>query len=384
MIQMDRIKLAVVCSFGLEAIVKRELIKMGYNDLTVDNGWIYFEGTIEDIVKTNINLRSAERILLVMGEFRADTFEELYDKAYDLPWENWIEKDGKFTVNGKSVKSKLYSISDCQSIVKKAIVNKLKEKYDQEWFSEKGAEFTVQVSIHKDNAVLTVDTTGSREGLFKRGYRKDSVAAPIKETMAAALIELSFWNKDRIFYDPMCGSGTLAIEAALIGTNTAPGLYREFASEHWKAIPEVIWQDIRDYYESLVDEDITLKIYASDIDEKAIKAAKKNAERAGMEDYIVFKALDVKDVELPGDYGVMITNPPYGDRLGDIDMVIDVSKKLGEKFGINRTWSNYIITSFDDFEKHYGMKASKKRKLYNGDVKVNYYQFFGEKNTKAV
>jgi putative N6-adenine-specific DNA methylase len=381
---MDRIKLAVVCSFGLEAIVKRELIKMGYNDLTVDNGWIYFEGTIEDIVKTNINLRSAERILLVMGEFRAETFEELYDKVYDLPWENWIEKDGKFTVNGKSVKSKLYSISDCQSIVKKAIVNKLKEKYDQEWFSEKGAEFTVQVSIHKDNAVLTVDTTGSREGLFKRGYRKDSVAAPIKETMAAALIELSFWNKDRIFYDPMCGSGTLAIEAALIGTNTAPGLYREFASEHWKAIPEVIWQDIRDYYESLVDEDITLKIYASDIDEKAIKAAKKNAERAGMEDYIVFKALDVKDVELPGDYGVMITNPPYGDRLGDIDMVIDVSKKLGEKFGINRTWSNYIITSFDDFEKHYGMKASKKRKLYNGDVKVNYYQFFGEKNTKAV
>jgi putative N6-adenine-specific DNA methylase len=381
---MDRIKLAVVCSFGLEAIVKRELIKMGYNDLTVDNGWIYFEGTIEDIVKTNINLRSAERILLVMGEFRAETFEELYDKVYDLPWENWIEKDGKFTVNGKSVKSKLYSISDCQSIVKKAIVNKLKEKYDQEWFSEKGAEFTVQVSIHKDNAVLTVDTTGSREGLFKRGYRKDSVAAPIKETMAAALIELSFWNKDRIFYDPMCGSGTLAIEAALIGTNTAPGLYREFASEHWKAIPEVIWQDIRDYYESLVDEDITLKIYASDIDEKAIKAAKKNAERAGMEDYIVFKALDVKDVELPGDYGVMITNPPYGDRLGDIDMVIDVSKKLGEKFGINRTWSNYIITSFDDFEKHYGMKASKMRKLYNGDVKVNYYQFFGEKNTKAV
>jgi putative N6-adenine-specific DNA methylase len=268
--------------------------------------------------------------------------------------------------------------------VKKAIVNKLKEKYDQEWFSEKGAEFTVQVSIHKDNAVLTIDTTGSREGLFKRGYRKDSVAAPIKETMAAALIELSFWNKDRMFYDPMCGSGTLAIEAALIGTNTAPGLYREFASEHWKAIPEAIWQDIRDYYESLVDEDIKLKIYASDVDEKAIKAAKKNAERAGMGDYIVFKVLDVKDVELPGDYGVMITNPPYGDRLGDIDMVIEVSKKLGEKFGSNRTWSNYIITSFDDFEKHYGMKASKKRKLYNGDVKVNYYQFFGEKNTKAV
>jgi putative N6-adenine-specific DNA methylase len=379
MSEMGKIKLAVVCSFGLEAVVKRELIKMGYENLFVDNGWIYFEADVADIAKTNINLRSAERVLLVMGSFQSETFEELYDQTYSLPWEDWIEKDGRFTVNGKSYKSKLFSVPDCQSIVKKAIVDKLKQKYQQEWFNEKGAEFTVQVSIHKDRAVLTLDTTGAREGLFKRGYRKDSVLAPIKETMAAALVELSFWNKDRVLVDPMCGSGTIPIEAAMIGTCTAPGLYRHFASEDWKVISDSVWQDTRDYYESLVDEKVNLQIYASDISEQAIKAARSNAKRAGMDQYITFKVLDVKDYVLPEKHGVMITNPPYGDRLGDQDIVIELAKTIGNTFGSDPTWSNYVITSFEAFEKAYGQKASKKRKLFNGDVKVNYYQFFGEK-----
>ena len=377
-----KIKLAAVCTFGLEAVVKRELLNMGYEDLRVDNGWIYFDGTLEDIIKTNINLRSAERILLVMGEFEAFTFTELHDQTFDLPWEDWITRDGKFTVNGKSLKSKLSSVPDCQSIVKKAIVNKLTKEYDQEWFSEKGAEFTVQISINKNKAILTMDTTGTREGLFKRGYRKSAVEAPLKETMASALVQLSYWNKDRILYDPMCGSGTLAIEAALIGTNTAPGLYRSFAAEGWPMIPSDMWQEIRDHYESIVDENIKLKIYASDINNEAVKAARKNAARAGMDEHIQFECMDLKDVTLPGQYGVMITNPPYGDRIGDKESVERISEDLGRIFGRDKTWSNYIITPFERFEKLYGAKASRKRKLFNGNVKVNYYQYYGERKPR--
>jgi putative N6-adenine-specific DNA methylase len=379
---MMKIKLAAVCTFGLEAVVKRELLNMGYEDLRVDNGWIYFDGTLEDIIKTNINLRSAERILLVMGEFEAFTFTELHDQTFDLPWEDWITRDGKFTVNGKSLKSKLSSVPDCQSIVKKAIVNKLTKEYDQEWFSEKGAEFTVQISINKNKAILTMDTTGTREGLFKRGYRKSAVEAPLKETMASALVQLSYWNKDRILYDPMCGSGTLAIEAALIGTNTAPGLYRSFAAEGWPMIPSDMWQEIRDHYESIVDENIKLKIYASDINNEAVKAARKNAARAGMDEHIQFECMDLKDVTLPGQYGVMITNPPYGDRIGDKESVERISEDLGRIFGRDKTWSNYIITPFERFEKLYGAKASRKRKLFNGNVKVNYYQYYGERKPR--
>ncbi len=377
-----KIKLAAVCTFGLEAVVKRELLNMGYEDLRVDNGWIYFDGTLEDIIKTNINLRSAERILLVMGEFEAFTFTELHDQTFDLPWEDWITRDGKFTVNGKSLKSKLSSVPDCQSIVKKAIVNKLTKEYDQEWFSEKGAEFTVQISINKNKAILTMDTTGTREGLFKRGYRKSAVEAPLKETMASALVQLSYWNKDRILYDPMCGSGTLAIEAALIGTNTAPGLYRSFAAEGWPMIPSDMWQEIRDHYESIVDENVKLKIYASDINNEAVKAARKNAARAGMDEHIQFECMDLKDVTLPGQYGVMITNPPYGDRIGDKESVERISEDLGRIFGRDKTWSNYIITPFERFEKLYGAKASRKRKLFNGNVKVNYYQYYGERKPR--
>ncbi len=376
---MSQLKLAAVSAFGLEAIVKRELMHMGYEDLKVENGWVFFHGGLEDIIKTNINLRSAERVLLVMGEFEAKSFEDLYDRTYALPWHEWIEKDSRFPVNGKSIKSTLFSVPDCQSIVKKAIVDKLKYHYKQEWFPEKGAEFTTQISIHKDQAILTIDTTGSREGLFKRGYRKNAVEAPLKETLAAAMVQLSFWNKDRILMDPMCGSGTIPIEAALIGTNTPPGLYRFFASERWNRLPEMMWDKIRSDYESKVLTDTELMIYASDISEEAVFSAKKNAERAGVSEHIRFEIKPVQEVDLPGEYGVMITNPPYGDRIGDGEMVDELSKAIGKVFGSNPTWSNYVITSDEKFEKHYGKKASRKRKLFNGNVKVNYFQFYGLK-----
>ena len=376
---MEKVRIAVVCAFGLEAIVKRELQTLGYHDLTVDNGWIMFDGTMEDIIKTNICLRSAERILIIVGEFQVEQFSELYDQTSNLPWEDWIVKNGTFPVSGKSVKSKLFSISDCQSIVKKGIVDRLRQAYDMEWMPETGSEYAVQISIHKDWARLTLDTTGSREGLFKRGYRKNSVEAPIKETMAAAMVQLSFWNKERILLDPMCGSGTIVIEAALMGTNTPPGLYRIFASEQWQAIPDHLWHQIRDDLERQVDDEVDLKIFASDNDPKAIEAAKMNAKRAGVDHLIQFKVQALHEVKLPGDYGIMITNPPYGDRISDMDEVQQISQDLGKIFGADSTWSSYIITPFDKLERFFGKKASRKRKLFNGNVKVNYYQFFGEK-----
>ncbi len=376
---MNNIKLAAVCAFGIEAIVKRELHNLGYENTLTDNGWIYFDGEIEDIPKTNINLRSADRIMLVMGQFEALTYEELFDKTYELPWEEWITEDGAFTVKGKSVKSTLFSVSDCQSIVKKAVVEKLKKKYDTDWFSEKGAEFTIQVSIHKNTAILTIDTTGSREGLFKRGYRKNSIRAPLKETLAAALVQLSYWNKDRILLDPMCGSGTIPIEAALIGRNIAPGIERTYAAEKWPKVPENLWKKARVEARRKIDFNSEIKIYASDISKEAMRIAEENAYKAGVDDCIEFKVQDIKNIELPGEYGILITNPPYGERIGKKEEIQKIHKAIGKIFGRNNTWSNYIITSDTNFEKIYGRKADRKRKLFNGDVKVNYYQYYGER-----
>lgn len=376
---MNKVKLAAVCAFGIEAIVKRELGNLGFENTTTDNGWVYFDADIEDIAKTNINLRSADRIMLVMGQFNATTFEELFDKTYALPWEEWITEDGMFTVKGKSVKSKLFSVSDCQSIVKKSVVKKLKSKYNTDWFKETGPEFTIQVALHKDVVTLTIDTTGARQGLFKRGYRENSIAAPLKETLAAALIQLSYWNKDRILLDPMCGSGTIPIEAALIGRNIAPGLDRAFASEKWPKVPEKVWKNARVEARKKIDFDSEIKIYASDINKRAIKIAEENAYKAGVDDCIEFKVQDIKSIELPGNYGVLITNPPYGGRIGTQEEVEKIQKAIGKIFGGNKTWSNYIITSDMKFEALYGKKSNRKRKLFNGDIKVNYYQYYGER-----
>src|SRR6056297_3411788 len=275
---MSKIKLAAVAAAGLEAVVKRELQDLGYKT-QVDNGWVYFKCEIEDIPIVNINLRSSDRIMLILGQFDAYTFEELFGKTYNLPWEKWITKKGKFTVKGRSIKSKLYSVPDCQSIVKKAVVEKLKDKYDVDWFEEEGAEFTIQLIIRKDHVTLAIDTTGSREGLFKRGYRQNSVESPIKETMAAALIQLSFWRDDRLLIDPMCGSGTIPIEGALIGINKAPGLDRSFESEKWPSVPKEYWDEARKEAQEKIEKDKDLKIIASDIDPKAVEIAKKNASK---------------------------------------------------------------------------------------------------------
>lgn len=377
---MEKIKLAAVCTFGLEAVVKRELQELGYENLETDNGWVYFDAEVKDIAIANINLRSAERVMLILGQFKALSFEELFNKTYDLPWEEWISVDGRFTVKGKSVKSKLFSVPDCQSIVKKAVVKKLAEEYDVEWFSESGAEFTILVSIHKDIATISMDTTGSREGLFKRGYREISTIAPLKETMAAALIQLSYWNKNRILLDPMCGSGTIPIEAALIGRNIAPGLNRNFASEGWNKVKPEYFKNAKFEARKKIDLDIDIKIYAYDISKRAISIAKQNAIEAGVEDCIEFEARDIKSFDKPPfDYGILITNPPYGERIGSEDEIKEIHKTIGKVFGRNNTWSNYIITSNEDFEKDYGKKADKKRKLFNGDVKVEFYQYFGKR-----
>lgn len=377
---MDKIRLAAVCAFGLEAVVKRELQDLGYENLETDNGWIYFDAELKDIAITNVNLRSAERVMLVLGQFEALSFEELFNRTYELPWEQWINVDGKFTVKGKSVKSKLFSVPDCQSIVKKAVVKKLAEEYDVEWFSESGAEFTILVSIHKDIATLSMDTTGSREGLFKRGYRENSASAPLKETMAAALIQLSYWNKDRILLDPMCGSGTIPIEAALIGRNIAPGLNRSFASEGWKKMKAEYFKNAKTDARKKIDLDSKIKIYGYDINRKAIAIAKQNAIEAGVDDCIEFEVKDINTfAKTPFDYGILITNPPYGERIGNEADIEEIHKTIGRVFGNNPSWSNYVITSEEDFEKHYGKKCDKKRKLFNGDIKVNFYQYYGKR-----
>ncbi len=377
---MDKIRLAAVCAFGLEAVVKRELQELGYENLETDNGWIYFDAELKDIAITNVNLRSAERVMLVLGQFEALSFEELFNKTYELPWEEWISVDGRFTVKGKSVKSKLFSVPDCQSIVKKAVVKKLSEEYDVEWFLENGAEFTILVSIHKDIATISMDTTGSREGLFKRGYREKSAAAPLKETMAAALIQLSYWNKDRILLDPMCGSGTIPIEAALIGRNIAPGINRSFASEGWKKVKPEYFKNAKIEARKKIDLDSNIKIYGYDISKKAIEIAKQNAIEAGVDDCIEFEVKDINSfIKTPFDYGILITNPPYGERIGNEADIEEIHKVIGRIFGKDPSWSNYIITSEEDFEKHYGKKCDKKRKLFNGDIKVNFYQYYGKR-----
>lgn len=377
---MEKIRLAAISAFGLEAIVKRELKSLNYEDVKTENGWMYFDAEVSDIPKCNINLRCADRVMLVMGAFSALSFEELFNETYSLPWEKWITRDGKFTVKGKSHKSKLFSVPDCQSIVKKAISKKLCEAYDVEWMPETGAEFTIMVSIFEDIATISIDTTGSREGLFKRGYREKSTEAPLKETMAAAMVKLSFWNPNKILYDPMCGSGTIAIEAALIGRNIAPGISRNYASEKWPIVKEEYWKNAKTEARKKIDLNVPIKIYASDISEKAIKIAKQNAIEAGVDDCIEFFNKDILQMnKTVGPNGVLITNPPYGDRIGDEEIIKKIHKKLGQIYGKDKTWSTYVITSVESFESDFGRKADRKRKLFNGDVRVDLYQYYSDR-----
>ncbi len=372
---MNNIDLIATTTFGLEAVAKRELMQLGYDDLKVENGKVNFKATEKDIPRANLWLRTADRVLLRMGEFKALSFDELFEKTKALPWDEWITEDANFVVEGKSINSKLFSISDCQRIVEKAVVEKLKTKYDRNWFEKTGAKYTIEVALLKDVATLTIDTSGP--GLHRRGYRDRQGEAPIKETLAAAMVLLSFWNKDRVLFDPFCGSGTIPIEAAMIGKNMAPGIDRSFASEEWPRVKKEYWKEARKEALKAIDNDTRLDIIACDIDKRSILVARDNAANFGLEDDIAFFVKDFRDAELNNEYGVLITNPPYGERIGEREEIELLHKDLGKKFEELDTWSSYIITSDESFEKYYGKKADRKRKLYNGKIKVDYYQYYG-------
>ena len=378
---MNKLNLIATTTFGLEATVKREITRLGCDITASSDGRIDFSGDFSDLARANLWLRASDRVLLKMGEFKATTFDELFEQTKALPWEDFITEDGHFTVTGKSIKSGLFSVPDCQSIVKKAVVERLKSKYNLDWFPETGPVYKIQVALLKDTATLTIDTTGA--GLHKRGYRAVTSAAPIKETLAASMIELSYWRKNRIFLDPMCGSGTIAIEAALMAKNIAPGLNRDFVSESWPQIDAKIWNDAREEARAAINNDEIAPIYASDVDKNLIEQAKANAKLAGVDDFVRFDVADVSNITLPDEYGVMITNPPYGQRLGETEQLRGIYAALKRLFPKDSTWSAYIITSDEDFEKYFGRKAGAKRKLFNGATKTDYYQYQGPRPPKS-
>ncbi|MCK5762042.1 MAG: class I SAM-dependent RNA methyltransferase [Candidatus Izimaplasma sp.] len=372
---MGQYELIATTTFGIEGVVKREITNLGFKIVKTENGKVTFLSDEAGIARANLWLRTADRVLLKIGEFKAVTFDQLFDKTILLEWHKYIPSDGKFIVNGKSVKSKLFSISDCQAIVKKSIAENLKKKYKVSWLDETGADYPVLVSILKDVVTLTIDTSGI--GLHKRGYRVKGVAAPLKETLGATLVLLSYWNKERPLYDVFCGSGTIAIEAAMIGRIIAPGLSRDFASKHWAFISEAIWKEETKNAYLAINHDVELNIHASDIDEFNILGAIENAEEAGVDDCITFTKSDFRDIDYKDDYGVIISNPPYGERLSKGDNIEKLYKDMGNIFNKLDTWSKYILTSYEGFEEVYNKKADRQRKLYNGRIEARYYQYYG-------
>lgn len=376
-----KLELIATATFGLEAVVRREIEKLGYKVLRTEDGKVTFLGDERAIVRANLWLRASDRVQIKLAEFQALEFEELFQQIKGIAWEEWISPDGKFVVNGQSVKSKLSSVPAVQSVSEKALVERLKDTYPVERFEKTGADFNVKVSLLKDRATVTLDTTGA--GLNKRGYRKLIGKAPIKETMAAAMIMLSFWNPERILTDPCCGSGTIPIEAAMIAKNIAPGLNRKFSSERWDAIPKELWKQERaDAYKE-INSDLNLKIFGSDIDPEAIKIAEINAEEAGVDDSVVFSVSDVSAMRADELSGVVITNPPYGERIGDDKQIEHIYKVFGGFFAENPTWSLFAVTPDKTIEQRiFGRPADRRRKLYNGRLEVCYYQFHGEKPPK--
>ena len=379
---MKKMELIAPCHFGLEAVLKREILDLGYEISEVEDGRVTFYGDADAICRANIFLRTAERILLKVGSFRAVTFEELFDKTKELPWEDYIPQNGKFWVaKAASVKSKLFSTSDIQSIMKKAMVRRMQERYCVEWFPENGASYPVRVFLMKDIVTVGIDTTGI--SLHKRGYREVSGKAPITETLAAALIMLTPWRKDRILVDPFCGSGTFPIEAAMMAANIAPGMNRSFLSEKWdNLITKKNWYDVIDEANDMICDDVEVDIQGYDVDSSVIKIARRNAREAGVDHLIHFQERDVKDLNHPKKYGFIITNPPYGERLEDKKDLPDLYRAFGESFKRLDSWSAYMITSYDDAERYFGRKADRNRKIYNGMLKTYYYQFLGPKPPK--
>lgn len=379
-VNMGNITLIATAAMGLEALVAREIRNLGY-ECEVDNGKVTFQGDESAICRSNLWLRTADRIKIKIGEFRATTFDELFEKTKALPWGDYIPEDAEFPVVGKSVKSTLFSVSDCQSIVKKAIVEKMKSTYKRTtWFEENGPLYRIQVSLLKDVATLTIDASGI--GLHKRGYRIGQGEAPLKETLAAALVMLTNWKPDFPFVDPLCGSGTIPIEAALIGQNIAPGFNREFAANKWGWIPQEKWNLAYEEVEDKANYDQPLHIMGSDIDHRLVEIATDNAREAGFADLISFKQMQVKDFTTKEDYGYVVTNPPYGERLSEKSMVEQLYTDMGNVFRNYPTWSVYVVTNHEKFETYYGRPASKKRKLFNGMIRTDYYQYFGVRPPK--
>ena len=371
------------CHFGLEAVLKREIQDLGYDILRVSDGRVTFKGDISAVCRANIFLRTTERIMLSVGRFKAYSFDQLFESTKALPWEEFLPDDARFWVTKATTKnSKLFSSSDIQSIVKKAIVERLKEKYNIQWFSEDGAPYPIRVFIHKDEVSITLDTTG--ESLHKRGYRRLTAKAPVSETLAAALIMLTPWNKDRILVDPFCGSGTFPIEAAMIGANIAPGMNREFTAEKWKnLIPKKMWYDAVTEASDLIRDDVEMDLQGYDIDGDVIRIARTNAQEAGVDHLIHFQARPVSALSQPKKYGFVITNPPYGERLEDQETLPGLYREIGEARKRLDTWSFYILTSYVDAQKYMGQKAERNRKIYNGMIQAYFYQFLGPKPPKT-
>ena len=376
---MKYIELIAPCHFGLESVLKREILDLGYEISKVEDGRVTFLGDAEAICRANIFLRTAERILLKVGEFRAVTFEELFEKTKALAWEAYVPANGKFWVTkAASVKSKLFSPSDIQSIMKKAMVERLKKVYHQEWFPEDGASYPVRVFLMKDVVTIGIDTSGV--SLHKRGYRQLSSKAPITETLAAALIMLTPWRRDRILVDPFCGSGTFPIEAARKAANIAPGMNRSFTAEQWRNLsPRKLWYESVEEASDLMEDQIEVDIQGYDIDGDVVKAARQNAADAGVDHLIHFQQRPVSQLRHPKKYGFIITNPPYGERLEEREALPELYRTFGESFRRLEDWSAYMITSYDEAERYFGRKADKNRKIYNGMIKTYFYQFMGPK-----
>lgn len=376
---MRKLELIAPCHFGLEAVLKKEIYDLGYEISQVEDGRVTFLGDEEAICRANIFLRTAERILLKVGSFPAETFEELFQGTKAIPWEEYLPKDGKFWVaKASSIKSKLFSPSDIQSIMKKAMVERMREHWGISWFPETGASFPLRVFLFKDVVTVGIDTSG--ESLHKRGYRTLTSKAPITETLAAALLLLTPWKKDRILVDPFCGSGTFPIEAAMIAANIAPGMERTFLAESWKdLIPRKLWYEASEEALELVDKSAETDIQGYDIDGDIIKSARANAQAAGVDHMIHFQQRPVSALSHPQKYGFIISNPPYGERLEEKKNLPALYREIGERFAALDSWSMYLITAYADAEKAIGRKADKNRKIYNGMMKTYFYQFMGPK-----
>jgi putative N6-adenine-specific DNA methylase len=381
---MSKFEYIAPCHFGLEAVLKKEIIDLGYEIVKVEDGKVTFTGDVDAICRGNIFIRTAERILLKVATFKAETFDELFEKTKELPWEQFIPEDGKFWVaKATSIKSKLFSPSDIQSIMKKAMVERLKLKYKVDWFSETGSEYPVRITFMKDEITIGIDTSG--QSLHKRGYRKLASKAPITETLAAALILLTPWKYDRTLVDPFCGSGTIPIEAAMIGAKIAPGMNREFTAEKWtNLLPKQLWYDAITEANDMIVHDVEMNIQGYDLDSDIIGAARENAKLAGVDHLIHFQQRPMKDLRSNKRYGFIITNPPYGERMEDKEEMPALYKEIGQTFEALEDWSYYIISGYEDAQKYIGRQANKNRKIYNGMMKTYFYQYMGAKPPRRV